>query len=37
MGFFSDDCKAPREGTELPRKRGLPRLGELVIRDFMSF
>lgn len=37
MGFFSDDCEAPREGTELPRKRGLPRLGELVIRDFMSF
>lgn len=37
MGFFPNLDNAPREGAELPRKRGLARLWEMLSRDFMSF
>lgn len=37
MEFFSNNGRAPQEGAELPRKRGLARLWEILSRDFMSF
>lgn len=37
MGFFPHLDKAPEEGREMPRKKGVARLWELLGRDFLSF